>query len=61
MKTNRRVFVPPPRPVKEECIIQARAAAWKSIWRQYKETETKARGSQEHHQLTRQEVKGRRV
>ena len=55
MKTNRRVFMPPPRPVKEECVIQARAAAYKSVWKHYLDTETKAGGNQEHHQLSRQE------
>ena len=31
MKTNRRVLMPPSRPVKEECVIQARSEAWKSV------------------------------
>ena len=50
--------MPPPRPVKEECIIQARAEVWKSVWRQYMELETRASESQEFHQLKRQEIEG---
>ena len=60
MKTNRKVFMQPPRPVKEECIIQARAEAWKSVWRQYKDSETMAGDSQICHQLSRQEIEGKK-
>ena len=59
MKTNKRVLMPPSRPVKEECVIQAGAEAWKSVWRQYMDSKTNTRGSQEHHQFSKQEIEGK--
>ena len=36
MKTNRWVFMPPSRPIKEECILQTRNQVWVENWKAYK-------------------------
>ena len=59
MKTNRRVFMPPYRPVKEECILQTRNQVWMDKWRRYRDEYCKKDGSQEHQQLTKDEIKGK--
>ena len=51
--------MPPPRPVKEECVLQTRQEAWMEVWRRYVGKECRARGSQEHNQLTKQEIAGK--
>ena len=59
MKTNRRVYMPPARPVKEECVLQTRENAWMEEWRRYRGEECGKEGSQQHHQLTREECLGK--
>ena len=51
--------MPQPRPVKEECQIQTRREAWKREWIKYASTQTRKNGSQDHHQLTGDEITGR--
>ena len=58
-KGNRRVFMPRARPIKEECNLRTRKNAWKTEWTKYLLTETRGKGSQDHHQLTPDEIAGR--
>ena len=58
-KGNRRAFMPQARPVKEECCLKTRKEAWKTEWLNCAATETRGRGSQDHHQLTLDEIVGR--
>ena len=58
-KSNRRVFMPLARPVKEECSLKARKDAWKTEWVRCTAAETRGKGSQDHHQLDQDEISGR--
>ena len=58
MKSNRRVFMPRARPVKEECTIRTHKEAWKSEWTRCLKEECRNRGSQDHHQLDPEEMAG---
>ena len=59
MKTNRRVFLPAHRPVKEECNLETRRAAWMREWNEYREKNCDTKGSQEQHQLSAEERQGK--
>ena len=58
-KGNRRVFMPQARPVPEECCLKTRKQAWKQEWVKCTAEETKGRGCQDHHQLSKDEIAGR--
>ena len=58
-KNNRRVFLPQARPVKEECQLRTRKAAWKAKWSKCMMSVTKGKGCQDHHQLSSDEIAGR--
>ena len=51
--------MPPARPVKEEYILQTRENAWMEEWKRYGGEKCGKEGSQEHHQLTREESLGK--
>ena len=59
LKCNRRVFMPKPRPVKEECCLRTRKEAWVSEWTKCFMRETNGKGNQDHHQLDKEEMCGR--
>ena len=59
MKSNRRVFLPKGRPVREESNLETRNQAWSSVWKEYRKENWLPNGSQEHLQLTKEEIAGK--
>ena len=59
MKNNRRVFLPKGRPVKEESNLETRNLVWSSIWKEYRKENCCPNGSQEHLQLSKEEMAGK--
>ena len=51
--------MPNARPVREECCLKTRKDTWKSEWAKCMASETKSRGNQDHHQLSKEEMIGR--
>ena len=59
MKTNRMVFLPPARSIKEECILQTREDSQMEEQRIYERENCRKSGSQEHYQLTKEDSFGK--
>ena len=59
MKTSRRIFFPPARPMKEEIVLEVRKEMWSSLVKQYIQENCGPQGKQNTDQLTKSQIRGK--